>query len=216
MPTAKEAVTLEQLALLANTAKDYADSNAGRIDVVTVNNEAVPITDKTVNITVPTDLNQLTNTPGYQTQSEVADAINAKVSSVYKPGGTKTAEELTADLLTAENEGKVYNLTTALTLTAANKALFTENAEGTYPAGTNVEVFNAGTDETPSYKYDVLAGFIDLSGYAGKVSEATAGNLASLNADGSMSDSGVTLATDDDVLTMLRGVFGTAVGNSEP
>lgn len=203
----QKAATFDQLTLMAQAAKNYAESH-GKIEAVKVNNETVTITNKTVNITVPTDLQDLTNTPGYQTQSQVETAINTRVSSLYRPGGAKSAAELTSDLLVAANEGKVYNLTTALTLTAANKDLFTENAEGSYPAGTNVEVFNAGTAETPSYKFDILAGYIDLTGYAQKVPSATAGNLAALNADGSVNDSGVAIATDTEVRSMLTEVFG--------
>ena len=48
----------------------------------------------------------------------------------------------------------------------------------THPAGTNVAVVQAGED----YKYDVLAGFVDLSGYvkAEDVEEITAEEIAAL------------------------------------
>lgn len=215
MSTTK-AATYDQLKLMAQAAKNHADTHANKIEAVKVNNEALTIDDsKAVNISVPTDLNQLTNTPGYQTQSEVEDAINAKVAAAYKPGGSKTAAELTSALLVAANEGKVYNLTMALELTDENKVLFAENEKSSFPAGTNVVVFNAGDAETPSYKFDVLAGFVDLSGYTEKVSDATAGNLAALGADGSLSDSGVAMATDAEVRTMLTEVFGASAVPAE-
>ena len=41
---------------------------------------------------------------------------------------------------------------------------FVEGAGGKHPAGTNVVIVKSGED----YKYDVLAGFVDLSGYVEK------------------------------------------------
>ena len=95
----------------------------------------------------------------------IADAI----VSAYKPGGSKSASQIldtTNDLLVAGNEGRMYNLTDDLTITAAAKSRFTENAEGTYPAGSNVAVINVGTEENPSYKFDMQPGqynFQDIS-----------------------------------------------------
>lgn len=112
---------------------------------------------KVDSISVPTKVSQLENDSKYQTESQVTSAINAKVSSVYKPGGSiafASLPELSASVL-----GMVYNVTDAFTTTAD----FVEGAGKKYPAGTNVVVVDAGSS---SYKFDVLAGFVDLSGYA--------------------------------------------------
>lgn len=105
---------------------------------------------------IPTNNNQLTNGAGYQTASDVDDAINAKISSAYKIKGSIAF----ASLPTAakSTEGFVYNITDSFTTTSD----FVEGAGNTYPAGTNVVIVNTGSN---TYKYDVLAGFIDLSGY---------------------------------------------------
>lgn len=92
--------------------------------------------------------------------------IEAQISTVYRPAGSLASTGLVADLLIAGNIGKVYNITDAFT-TDAN---FVEGTGHSYPAGTNVVVINNGNDETADYKFDVLAGFIDLSDYA-KTSE---------------------------------------------
>ena len=126
----------------------------------------------------------------YAKKSYVDEKVAAAISSTYKPGGTKTAAELTSALLVAANEGLVYNLSTVLTITDDNKALFTENAEGTYPVGTNVAVINTGTAETPSFKFDVLAGFVDLSNYVQKASGVT-GDIVKLTEGGSYEDTGI-------------------------
>lgn len=104
---------------------------------------------------------------------------SADVVSAYKASGSKQASELTSDLLVAGNVGNVYNLSTALTITAANKSLFVENAEGTYPVGTNVVVVNVGTSGSPSYKFDILAGFVDTSSFLTAADVVNGGNTAS-------------------------------------
>lgn len=112
---------------------------------------------KVDSISVPTKVSQLQNDSKYQTESQVTSAINAKVSSVYKPGGSiafASLPELSASVL-----GMVYNVTDAFTTTAD----FVDDSGKKYPAGTNVVVVDA---DSGSYKFDVLAGFVDLSGYA--------------------------------------------------
>lgn len=88
--------------------------------------------------------------------------IEAQISTVYRPAGSLASDGLVAGLLIAENIGKVYNITGEF-ITDAN---FVEGTGHSYPAGTNVVVINNGTDEAVDYKFDVLAGFIDLSAYA--------------------------------------------------
>ena len=88
--------------------------------------------------------------------------INSKLSSVYKAQGSKTASALTSSLLIAANEGYVYNISDELKITDSNRSLFVENVESSYPAGTNVVVVNVDG----AYKFDVIAGFVDLTAYA--------------------------------------------------
>lgn len=101
------------------------------------------------------------------------------IVSAYKASGSKQASELTSSLLVAGNVGNVYNLSTVLTITAENKNLFVENAEGSYPKGTNVVVINAGTSGNPSYKFDILAGFVDTSSFLTAQDVVNGGNTAS-------------------------------------
>ena len=84
--------------------------------------------------------------------------VDGKISSVYKPGGSVAF----ADLPVADEAhlGLVYNVTTKFTTTDN----FLEGAGGKHAAGTNVVIVKSGED----YKYDVLAGFVDLSGYVEK------------------------------------------------
>lgn len=166
----------------AFATESYVDTNGGKIDIIKVNGTTQTITNKAVDISVPTNTNQLTNgagfitgidstdvttalgyTPynssnpnGYQTSSQVESAIDTKISSTYKAKGSVAFASLPS--LTSANEGNVYNVTDAFTTTAD----FVEGAGNSYPAGTNVVIINT-TGST--YKYDVLSGFVDLSAY---------------------------------------------------
>lgn len=125
------------------------------IEEIKVNGTAQTVTDKGINITVPTKVSDLNNDNNYQTAEQVTASINAKVSSTYKAGGSVAFASLPE--LTENNLGLVVNVTEKFTATDS----FVEGAGAKHPAGTNVAVVKIGED----YKYDVLAGFVDLSDY---------------------------------------------------
>lgn len=126
-----------------------------KIEKIKVNDVDQPISedDKSVNITVPKKVTELEDAENYAT----IDQVNSKISSVYKPGGSTTFEELVT--ASKDNLGTVYNITNKFT----TDERFIEGEGNSYPKGTNVVVIDAGTEE---YKYDVLAGFVDLTEYA--------------------------------------------------
>ena len=53
---------------------------------------------------------------------------------------------------------------------------------------------------------------VDISGKADKVANATEGNLAALDANGNLVDSGHGIATDAEVTAMLNEIYGTPAG----
>ena len=124
---------------------------------------------------LPTNVSALTNDAKYQTEEQVASAINAKVSSTYKAGGSVAFADLPE--LTEANLGLVVNVTDTFTTTDS----FLDGSGAKHPAGTNVVVVKSGEE----YKYDVLAGFIDLSGYASTeaVDAAKTAAITQANAD---------------------------------
>lgn len=95
----------------------------------------------------------------------VKTAIDAALSSVYKPSGDKTVAQLTSSLLIASNLGNVYNVTDSGTTTAD----FVGGAGKTINVGDNVAVVDIGSS---TYKFDLLSGFVDLSNYPQKSSTA--------------------------------------------
>lgn len=97
------------------------------------------------------------------TQTQVDNKIDGAIGSVYKPGKSLAAAEIVAALLVAGNLGKVYNATEEFTTTAD----FVDGAGKTFPAGTDFAVVDADeTGSSPVYKFNVMSGFVDLSGYS--------------------------------------------------
>lgn len=148
----------------ANTAKEEANSYTdSKINGLNISQYA---TTESVNTAISGAKTELIGTgSGSQTtikgvydesKSYTDQQIAAKLSSTYKASGSKTFEELPA--LSASEEGKVYNITNAFT-TNSN---FVEGAGKSYPAGTNVVCIDTASDV---YKWDVLAGMVDLSAY---------------------------------------------------
>ena len=114
--------------------------------------------------------NKATTLAGYGiTNAYTKEEVNSKLSSAYKAQGSKAASALTSSLLVAANEGYVYNISDALTITDSNKSLFVEGVKSSYPAGTNVVVVKVGS----AYKFDVIAGFVDLTAYAKTADQKT-------------------------------------------
>ena len=149
------------------------------IESVSVNGVALEITEKGVNIAVPTgalaDLDEValnnlaqevkdiingkadkaTTLAGYgitdaYTKEETDSAITTAASKVYKFKGSVTFAELPTEGL---EEGFVYNIKDSFTTAEG----FLEGAGKEYPAGTNVAYTEDG--------WDVLAGVYDFSDY---------------------------------------------------
>lgn len=66
----------------------YVGTNGGKIDSISVNGTTQPITNKNVDLTVPTAVSDLTNDSNFQTDTDVASAISQAVSSAYKYKGS--------------------------------------------------------------------------------------------------------------------------------
>lgn len=136
---------------------------------LTVNGSKIAYTDLPDGITVDSAMSASSTNPvqnkvvkgyvdtkvsGLQTADQVQAAISSAITGVYTPKGSIAFASLPT--AAAGNKGWVYNITDAFTTTAA----FVEGAGHSYGAGTNVVCVDAGSG---SYKWDVLAGTIDLT-----------------------------------------------------
>lgn len=168
-----------------------AGAQVNVLETVKVNDTALTATGKAVNVTIATGDSGVgtfkvngTNVTPYglgtaaaatvettgvssdtttlATTAQVKYYVDTHVSSAYKASGSIAPAGVTSTLLVAGNEGNVYNLSAALTLDATSAALFVDGSAGeSFPEGTNIAVVKVGND----YKFDVMAGFVDLSGY---------------------------------------------------
>lgn len=154
--------------------KAYVDTNGGKIDKIKVNGTEQTIVNKEVDLTVPTKTSDITNDSDFQDSTDVENAINSKISSVYKAKGSIAFSQLPT--LTASNEGFVYDINESFETTAD----FVEGAGKTYPAGTNVVIINVSGS---TYKYDVLTGVTDLSNYWTSESNKTNSLVAMTNTE---------------------------------
>lgn len=78
-------------------------AQVNKIESIKVNGTAQTITDKAVDIAVPTNNNQLTNGAGYQTASEVQTAINSAISGI-----TGIDFQVVASLPATGTKGVIY------------------------------------------------------------------------------------------------------------
>lgn len=62
--------------------ENYVDVNGGKIDVIKVNNVAQTITNKEVNITVPTATSDLTNDSNFQNNTQVQALIDSALANI--------------------------------------------------------------------------------------------------------------------------------------
>lgn len=125
-----------------------------------------------------------------------AEALKKKLDSikpdgsVYRPAGNLDAPDYSK--LTKENLGCVYNITRKFT---ADGEHFIGNDTNTYPAGTDIAVV---IEDTESYKFNALSGFIDLSDYP-TTSTVTSMINTTLDAE---------IVSVQEVEKMLKDVFG--------
>lgn len=121
------------------------------LTAVKVNGVELSVADKAVDVTVPTKVSEVTNDAGYQTATDVENAISNKVAGVYAyKGSVNTYAELPTE---GVKEGHVYNIKNA------------DVAHG-IKAGDNVAAL---VDDEGNVTWDPLAGIVDLSGYVEKV-----------------------------------------------
>lgn len=100
VPTATSDLTNDGDGESPFATEEYVAENGGKIDKIQVNGTEQTITNKTVNITVPTNNNQLTNGAGYQTATDVDGLIDTALANGSDPYTTTSdAQGLIDDAL---------------------------------------------------------------------------------------------------------------------
>lgn len=117
-----------------------------------------------------------TNTTQIATTAFVKTAIDNQLSTVYKAAGS-VASISALPAPSASYLGYVYDVESAFTTTAD----FVEGAGVSYPAGTDVAIIAVQSGGATTYKYDALSGFVDLSGYIQRPTNASVGDSLTFN-----------------------------------
>ena len=128
-------------------------SNVGTVTSV---NNISPVNGN-VTLSIPTvDQSYSGTSTNAQSGIAVKSAIDTVLSSVYIPMGSSAFADIPTP--TSQYIGNVFNITDAFVTTSD----FVEGAGKSYPAGTNIVCIQDGPN---TYKWDALAGMVDLSGY---------------------------------------------------
>lgn len=108
VPTATSNLTNDGDGTSNFATESYVNTHGGKIDVIKVNGTAQTITNKEVDITVPTKVSDITNDSGFQTATQVQTAIDTAVSSAFTyKGAVATQSALPAS---GNKTGDVYDV----------------------------------------------------------------------------------------------------------
>lgn len=144
-----------------------AGAQVNIIEEVKVNGTALQPTDKSVNVTVPTNVSSLTNDANYQNATQVNALIDSKMQASIKPKGSMLFANLPTPSLS--NLGWMWNMDDDFTIDNRFKEYDPQQTKS-FSAGTNVYVVEDEREVsgvmTTVYLFDVYQGYIDLSNYA--------------------------------------------------
>lgn len=103
LPTATSDLTNDGDGTSNYATEAYVDANGGKIDVIKVNGTTQTITNKTVDIAVPTVTSDLTNDSDFQDSQDVQGAINAALADI-----TSFEYEVVQSLPAQGEKGVIY------------------------------------------------------------------------------------------------------------
>lgn len=94
VPTATSDLTNDGDGTSPFATEAYVTTNGGKIDTISVNGTAQTITNKNVNITVPTKTSDITNDSGYITTADIPEGAAASTTSPKMDGTATVGSEL--------------------------------------------------------------------------------------------------------------------------
>ena len=135
----------------------YVQLNGGKIDTISVNGTQQTITNKNVDISVPTEVSDLTNDSGFQTASDVSGAISTALAN--SGDAYQTASDVSSAISTAVSSAYKYKGS------VANQAAL--------PAGADTGDVYDTQDTGMNYAWngsawDALGTYVDMSLYWAK------------------------------------------------
>lgn len=158
--------------------EDYVDTNGGKIDTISVNNTPQTITNKNVNITVPTTVAELSDHSDYA----LASSVPKKVSDITNDSGFQTEAEVQAliDAELADITGIDFQVVTELPESGVKGTIYLLHRGG---ASTDIyDEYVWLTPEGGTAHWEQIGNTeVDLSGYWSKT-ELQAMTVAEINA----------------------------------
>ena len=158
----------------------YVAANGGKIDHIQVNGTEQTITNKTVNITVPTNNNQLTNGAGYQTANDVSGAITTALANGNDPYQTESEVQDAIDDALADITGIDFEVVQTLPASGVKGTIYLVPNQGTSPDIYDEYIWLEPTGGTAHWE-KIGTTAVDLSGYWAKT-ELTAITTAQIDA----------------------------------
>ena len=155
VPTATSDLTNDGDGQSPFATEDYVGQNGGKIDVIKVNGTAQTITNKEVDLTVPTAVSDLTNDSGFQTSSEVSGAISDALAN--SGDAYQTASDVQSAISSAVSSVLTYkgSVATVADLPASGNTV-----------GDVWDVQETGTNYAwDGTNWDALGGSIDTSAF---------------------------------------------------
>ena len=151
--------------------EDYVKQNGGKIDTVYVNSKQVPIINKSINIEIPTSLDQLTNIPNYISAKDAKDYTDYTVATLIDnaPETLNTLNELAVAI--KNNDTLIKALNEAI----GNKANKTHTHE-------EKDITNLKAYALSSHKH-TEADITDLKSYALRLHSHTVTDITDLSTE---------------------------------
>lgn len=160
VPTATSDLTNDGDGESPFATEEYVAENGGKIDVIEVNGTAQTITAKTVNITVPTNNNQLTNGAGYQTATDVDGLIDTALANGNDPYTTTSDAQGLIDDALADITGIDYQVVATLPASGVKGTIYLVGTASPYDEYIWIEP-TGGT----AHWEQIGSTDVDLSGY---------------------------------------------------
>lgn len=160
--------------------QEYVAENGGKIDVIQVNGTAQTITNKTVNIPVPTDNSQLANGAGYQDATDVDGLIDTALANGSDPYTTTSAAQALIDDALADITSFDFQVVQELPATGEKGIIYLVPKTGTAGDSYDEWIWVTPTGGT-AYFEKIGSADVDLSGYWSKT-ELTAITTAQIDA----------------------------------
>lgn len=147
--------------------ESYVDENGGKIDVIKVNGTAQTITNKEVDLTVPTKVSDLTNDSNFQTDSDVTSAIDTALANGTDPYLPQSDIQQLIDDELADITGIDFQVVQTLPTTGVKGVIYLVHKDGTGQDIYDEYIWVEPTGQTPHYE-KIGTTDIDLSDYWSK------------------------------------------------